>query len=234
LHGAKDDGVLLGKILDREQRRCMVWDIERGSSNEIEPEPWQTDTCIGGWHYDKGVFERHRYKSSKTVVQTLIDVVSKNGNLLLDVPLKGDGSPDSDEIAIVEGIAKWMEVNKEAILGTRPWKVLGEGPQMATAAPLKAQGFNEGHGRQFSAEDVRFTTKGDTLYVFVMGAPSAAVNIKSLGTDAKLLQKSISAITLLGSTEKLKWSQTADALVIEKPKGQISEAATVFKITPKG
>jgi alpha-L-fucosidase len=233
LHGSREGGVLLGKILDPEQRQCMVWDIERGSSNVIEPEPWQTDTCIGAWHYDKGVFDGHRYKSAKTVVQTLIDVVSKNGNLLLSVPLKGDGSLDADEIAIIEGIADWMEVNKEAIHGTRPWKVLGEGPQMASAAPLQAQGFNEGKGRKLGSDDLRFTAKGDTIYAFVMGSPTAAVTMKSLGSNAKLLDRPIATISLLGSSETLKWSQTDDALVIEKPQGRTSDTATVFKISLK-
>ncbi|OHB64490.1 MAG: alpha-L-fucosidase [Planctomycetes bacterium RBG_13_60_9] len=229
-----NDGVLFGKVLSAEQRKCMAWDIERGSSNQIEPYPWQTCTCIGSWHYDRGIFDRHRYKTTKTVVHMLIDVVSKNGNLLLSVPLKGDGTPDSDEIAVVEGIAKWMEVNKEAIHGTRPWKVFGEGPQMASAEPIRAQGFNEGRGKPFTTEDVRFTTKGDTLYALIMGAPNTAVSIKSLGADAKLLEKPISEVTLLGSDEKLKWSQTGDALVIETPQNSPSDIAIVFKITPKG
>ncbi len=228
-----NDGVLFGKILNAEQRKCMAWDIERGSANVIEPQPWQTDTCIGGWHYDISLFNRHRYKTTRTVVHTLVDVVSKNGNLLLNIPLKGDGTPDSDEIAIVEGIAKWMTVGKEGIQGTRPWKVFGEGPQMASAAPIQAQGFNEGRGKPFTAEDVRFTTKGDTLYAFIMGAPTNAVSIKSLGTDAKLLDKAVSEITLLGSDEKLKWSQNADALVIDKPRALPSEIAIVFKIAAR-
>ncbi|PTY01376.1 alpha-L-fucosidase, partial [Opitutaceae bacterium EW11] len=150
VHGG--DGVLFAKILTPDQRQCMAWDIERGVSNELEPTPWQTDTCIGEWHYNKAVFEQHRYKSTKTVVQTLIDVVSKNGNLLLSVPVKGDGSLDSDEIEIVEGIARWMQVNQEAIHGTRPWKVFGEGPQMADYKPLSGPGFNEGMGKPFTAE----------------------------------------------------------------------------------
>ncbi len=232
-HGNSDDGVLFGKILNAEQRKCMAWDIERGAANEILPQPWQTDTCIGSWHYDVGIFERHRYKTARTVVHTLIDVVSKNGNLLLSVPLKGDGTPDSDEIGIVEGIAKWMEVNKEAIHGTRPWKVFGEGPQMASAAPISAQGFNEGRGKPFTAEDVRFTMKGETLYAILMGAPTNAVTIKSLGTNAKLIEKRISKITMLGSGENLQWSQSADALVIETPQSQPSDIAVVFKITPE-
>jgi hypothetical protein len=144
------------------------------------------------------------------------------------------GAPDSDETAVVEGLAKWMEVNQEAIHGTRPWKVFGEGPQMASAAPIRAQGFNEGRGRPFTAEDVRFTMKGDTLYGIVMGAPDTAVSIKSLGENAKLSERPISEITLLGSDEKLKWSQTADALVIETPQNQPSDVAIVFKIIPKG
>lgn len=233
-HGANDDGVLFGKVLNAEQKQCMAWDIERGSSNEIEPHPWQTDTCIGSWHYDKGIFDRHRYKSARTVVHTLIDVVSKNGNLLLSVPLKGDGTPDADEIAIVEGIAAWMEVNQEAIHGTRPWKVFGEGPQMASAAPIQAQGFNEGRGKAFTAEDARFTTKGETLYAFIMGAPTNAVSIKSLGTDAKLLEKPISAVTLLGSEEKLRWQQLPEGLVIDPPQKSPSAIAIVFKISTKG
>ena len=235
-HGKKDDGVLFGKILDAEQKQCMAWDIERGSSNQIEPYPWQTCTCIGGWHYDRGVFDRHHYKSAKTVVHTLIDVVSKNGNMLLSVPLRGDGTPDADEIAIVEGIADWMEVNQSAIIATRPWKVLGEGPQMATAAPLSAQGFNEGKGKPFTAEDVRFTQSknGQTLYAIIMGVPTNAVAIKSLGTDAKLLDKKISKITLLGSKEKVKWTQTADALTLEAPQAKPSDIAIVFEIALKG
>ena len=232
-YGKKSDGVLFGKILDAEQKKCMAWDIERGSSNQIEPYPWQTCTCIGGWHYDKGVLDRHHYKSAKTVVHTLIDVVSKNGNLLLSVPVKGDGTIDADEIAIVEGIAKWMEVNQSAIIATRPWKVLGEGPQMASAAPLSAQGFNEGKGKPFTAEDVRFTQSknGKTLYAIIMGSPTNTVTIKSLGTNAKLLETKIAKITLLGSKEKVKWAQTADALTIEAPEAKPSNIAIVFKIT---
>jgi alpha-L-fucosidase len=231
--GKGDDGVLFGKVLNAEQRQCMAWDIERGAANQILPQPWQTDTCIGSWHYDKGIFDRHGYKTAKTVVHMLADIVSKNGNLLLSVPLRGDGTPDSDEIAIVEGIAKWMDVNKESIHGTRPWKVFGEGPQMASAAPIQAQGFNEGRGKPFTAEDVRFTTKGDTLYAIIMGAPTNAVNIKSLGSSAKLLDKPVSQVTLLGCAEMLKWSQTANALVVEGVQSQPGNFAVVLKIVTR-
>ena len=228
-HGS--DGVMFNKILEADQRQCMAWDIERGTSSVIEPQPFQTDTCLGNWHYEQKIHDEHGYKSAKTVVHTLIDVVSKNGNLLLNVPLRGDGTPDDDELAIVEGIAEWMQVNQEAIHGTRPWKILGEGPQMAVAAPLQGPGFNEGKGKPFTAEDVRFTTKGGVLYAIIMGAPKTAVAIKSLGGGAKLLDAKITGVSLLGSGEIMKWSRLNDALVIEVPQKVSSEIANVFEIT---
>lgn len=229
-HGGKLEAVYNGKILDEEQRKCMVWDIERGQSNRIEPFVWQTDTCLGVWHYDKGVFESHNYKTAKTVIHTLADIVSKNGNLLLSVPVRADGTIDSDEVKIVEGIAAWMDINGESIFGTRPWKVFGEGPAIESAAPINAQGFNEGTGKPFTAEDVRFTQKGDTLYAIVLGWPTQSLKIKSLGKKTNLLDKEIANIQLLGSEEKIDWSRDDDALTIEPPQNKPSDAAVVFKI----
>jgi len=231
-HGTNDDGVLFGKVLTPDQRQCMVWDIERGQANEIEPLPWQTDTCLGNWHYDRKLYERHGYKTTKTVVQTLADVVSKNGNLLLSVPVRADGTIDDDEVKIVEGIADWMAVNKECIFGTRPWKVFGEGPASAGAA-LNAQGFNEGRGRQFTAADFRFTTRDHTLYAIELGWPTNGATIQSLGKSAGLLDGKIRKIELLGSRGKIKWQQTADALVLAQPKTQPNDFAIVYKITVK-
>jgi alpha-L-fucosidase len=228
LHG--DNGMLFGKVLTDDQRECMAWDIERGVSNRIEPHPWQTCTCLGQWHYDKLVLEEHRYKSAETVVHMLIDIVSKNGNLLLSVPLRGDGTPDSEELEILEGIAGWMEVNGEAIHGSRPWKVFGEGPQIASAAEIQAQGFNEGRSKPFTAEDVRFTTKDGALYAFVMGVPKDGIAIRSLGSDAKLLDGRIVAVSLLGSDESISWQQDSDALRIVSPGRAPCEFALVFKI----
>jgi alpha-L-fucosidase len=216
-------GVLFGKVLTEEQRHCMTWDIERGASNRIEPLPWQTDTCIGSWHYDRSHFEKHNYKSTKTVIHTLADVVSKNGNLLLSIPVRGDGTIDADEVKIVEGIAAWMDVNRECIFGTRPWKVFGEGPA-SEGAPIQAQGFNEGKGKATTVEDIRFTKKGNTLYAIVLGKPTKPVVIKSLAGEK------IASITLLGSNEKIRWSKAADALTMEPPQKTPSDIAIVFKI----
>ena len=230
-HG--DDGVLFGKGLEPDQKHCMALDIERGRSHVIEPLPWQTDTCLGDWHYNRGVFQGHAYKSARTVVHTLIDVVSKNGNLLLNVPLDGDGVPDSDEIAIVEGIAGWMQINQEAIHGTRPWKVMGEGPQMAASGADSGSNFNEDKVKPFTAEDVRFTTKGGKLYAILMGAPKSAVNIKSLGTAAALLDAPIASVRLVGADTAPVWSQSSGALTIEAPASVPNDIAIVFEITPR-
>ena len=231
LHQGRLEAVMFAKVLDAQQRQCMVWDIERGQSNRIEPQPWQTDTCLGDWHYKRAIFEQHGYKTTKTVIHTLADVVSKNGNLLLNVPVRGDGTIDSDELAIVEGIARWMDVNRECIFGTRPWKVCGEGPALENAVPITAQGFNEGKGKPFSAEDIRFTTKGGVLYAIVLGWPANDLPIKSLGTAAGLLEKPVTGVSLLGSEEKIQWSQTAAALTITPPKNQPADDAIVFKIS---
>ncbi|MBB6110489.1 alpha-L-fucosidase [Mucilaginibacter lappiensis] len=230
-HG-KLQAALFAKMLDEQQRKCMIWDIERGQSNQIEPLPWQTDTCIGGWHYDRRLFDNKGYKSAKTVIHTLVDVVSKNGNLLLNIPVRGDGTIDSEERAIVEGVAAWMQINSEAIYGTRPWKVFGEGPAMESAVPINEQGFNEGKGKPFTADDIRFTTKGQTLYVIAMGWPGEKGSlIKSLATSSPQLKgKKITGVSILGYNDKLNWQQNADGLKVQMPAQQPGKNALVFKI----
>jgi len=227
-HGS--DGVLFGKILQPDQKECMALDIERGRSHVIEPLPWQTDTCLGNWHYDVGVYSRKEYKSAETVVHTLIDVVSKNGNLLLSVPLRGDGTPDDEEIAIIEGIAAWMQINQQAIHGSRPWKIMGEGPQLEATEAGNGSNFNEHQVKPFTADDVRFTTKDGALYAFVMAAPKGRISIKSLGTSRGLLTAPIRDVSMLGSTEKLEWKQTAEELSIACPQTTPNTIAVVFKI----
>ena len=193
----KLDVVINGKVLDELQRQCMVLDIERGQSNQLEPLIWQTDTCLGNWHYQRSLFEQHGYKSAKTVIQTLADVVSKNGNLLLSVPVRGNGTIDSDEKAVVEEIGRWMAPNGESIFGTRPWKIFGEGPAQDKAAPLTAQGFNEGKGVPFCAQDIRFTTKGDTLYAIALGWPAdGKLLIRSLSEGNPLRTEPVRAVSL--------------------------------------
>ncbi|MCW0483027.1 alpha-L-fucosidase [Gaoshiqia sediminis] len=220
--------VINGKILDENQRKAMVWDIERGQSNDIEPLPWQTDTCIGSWHYDRSIYETKRYKSAKTVIHMLVDVVSKNGNLMLNIPVRGDGSIDELERQVVEEIGGWMKLNGESIYGTRPWKVFGEGPAQESAAALSAQGFNEGKGKPFSAEDIRFATKGEVLYAIVMGWPEdGVVKIKSLAAASADYPKEINKVELVGTKQPLKFERTLDGLLVYFPKEEVSDSYAV-------
>jgi len=231
-HGGKLEAVLNGKVLTPEQQKCMVWDIERGQSNQIEPFVWQTDTCIGSWHYNRQIYDKNEYKTPQTVIHTLADVVSKNGNLLLSVPVRGDGSIDEKETAIVEGIASWMAVNRESIFGTRPWSVFGEGPAIESAAPLSGQGFNEGKGKPFGAEDIRFTAKGNALYAIVMGWPTdGKVRIKTLRSGNTALKHSVNKVQLLGHSESLSFTPTGDALEVTLPNRKPSDYAHCLKIT---
>lgn len=226
-HKGKLEAVLFGKILTEEQKKCMVWDVERGSPDKIQPDAWQTCTCIGDWHYNRAVYDGNRYKSAKDVVLMLVDVVSKNGNLLLNIPVRGDGSIDEKERAVVEGIAQWMDINKESIFDTRPWKIFGEGPTAEAANPINAQGFNEGR-MKYSAKDIRFNQKGKVLYATLMGIPQEQILIKSLAKS--LLKTKIRKIELLGSDEKLVWKQDDDVLSIGKPMQTPNNIALVFKI----
>jgi alpha-L-fucosidase len=230
LHGGRLEAVLNGKVLNEKQRECMVWDIERGQANDILPQPWQTDTCIGDWHYNRSVFEQHRYKDAKTVIRMLADIVSKNGNLMLNIPVRGDGTIDDDEVAVLEKVANWMDINRQCIFGTRPWKVFGEGPASGGSA-LSAQGFNEGKGKPLSADDVRFTTKTGVIYVIVLGVPMQDVKVKSLGSAAGLLTGKLDKIELLGSKEKIHWSRSPEALSITAPRKCPCEEAVVFKLS---
>ena len=235
-HGGRNEGVINTKRLNEQQRKALVYDIESGKSEGILAEPWQTDTCIGKWHYNRAVFQNHQYKDAGTVIRMLADIVSKNGNLMLSVPLRRDGTPDEQEVQIVSGIGAWLKVNGEALYATRPWKVYGEGPS-AEAPPEKGEhgGIKDAPAKPFTPEDIRFTQSkdGTTLYAIVMAVPQAAVRIKSLGAGSNLLEKKITGISLLGSDAKPEWKQEAEALVVQPVQKWPSQNVVAFKITLK-
>jgi alpha-L-fucosidase len=227
-HNGNNEAVMNTKALKEDKRKCLVMDIERGKADGILPEPWQTDTCLGGWHYVAGLYKRHGYKTPTTVIHLLVDIVSKNGNLLLSVPVKGDGTIDSDEVAILEDIAKWMEPNSEAIFGTRPWKVFGEGFQQAKSASFH---LNERKPQVYTSEDIRFTTKGDTLYATAFVWPETGkLTIKTLGKRQTAIKGDISGIQLLGSDAKVEYSREDKGLVVTMPSQKPCEHAWVLKI----
>ena len=198
-----------------------VQDLERGVMDKICPAPWQTDTCVGGWYYDANLFKAHGYKSTATVIQMLCDIVSKNGNLLLNFPPRPDGTLDDDELKILDGMAAWIAVNGEAIYGTRPWKVFGE-----SSHKLQGGMFNEGALR-YTAKDIRFTTKGGSLYAIALGWPEdRRLTVRSLATAAG----KISGVTLLGYAGDLSWSQAAEGLIVILPEKKPCEHAFALKV----
>jgi len=211
-----------------------VFDVERGVVESIWPMPWQTDTCIGDWHYNK---ERvGHYKSAKTVIDLLVDIVSRNGNLMLNFPLPASGMLDNDELVVLDGISRWMAVNSEGIYASRPWKLFGEGP-VADGASKKgnAAAFNEGARKDMTYEDVRFTTKGGALYAFVMGWPDSGgqVAIKALGASGPHASANIADIQLLGHG-KVTYRMEQDGLKIQLPDRRPGEHAFAFKISGQG
>jgi alpha-L-fucosidase len=174
-------------------------DIERGRADRIRAEPWQTDTSIGDWFYRRG----DRYRSAGDVIHELADIVSKNGNLLLNVPPRADGSLDRETVSILKGIGQWMTVNREAIYATRPWQRFGE-------------------------DDVRFTTKDDALYAVSLKWPERELLIKCLGTDAA--GKAVRSVDLLGHDTTLVFQQDAAGLRITLPVKKPCAHAYSFRI----
>ena len=221
-------GLVFGRGLSETQRQALTWSVERGAPDSMQPLPWQTDTCLGDWHYNRGIYNAKRYKSAKLIVQTLSDIVSKNGNLLLSVPVRGDGTIDELERGIVEHIGLWLAANGEAIYGTRPWKIFGEGPTASEEKPLKLAGFNEGKGAPHTQEDLRFTAKGDDVFVIVLDRPTKLIVVKAMGVGGKL-ERAIAAVEVLGSSEPVKWEQTGIGLTIQPPANVPAEDVAVMR-----
>ena len=230
LHGGKTEAVVFGKILDERQRRAITWDVERGAPNEIFPEPWQTCTCLGGWHWNEGISRSNGYKQAPQVVKMLVDVVSKNGNLLLSVPLRADGTFDEYEHRILEGIRVWLDQNGECIYGTCPCAKFGEGPVAEADIKMNAQGFNEGSYAKMDAREIRFTQTAEALYAIALGWPEdGRLVIRSLAKGNALFPKNIRRVELLGYGQ-LNAEQTSEGLILMLPETRTNEIAPVLRL----
>ena len=233
-HGGKMEAVLNGKNIPDNVAKALVADYERGLTSGIMPHVWQSETCIGEWHYRRGLFEAPgqygRYLPPRDVIHWMIDTVSKNGTFILNVPGKPDGTIDSKEIAVIDGITAWMQVNGEAIYETRPWKISGEGEHS-----IKAGAFQGNSIASLNAHDIRFTrNKANTvIYAIVLGWPTEPVVVKALGTSAATNPGKIARVELIGTDAKVEWKQTADGLTAELPKGYTPAAdyAAALKVT---
>ena len=222
--------VVFGKILSDDQKKALVWDVERGAPNEIMPEPWQCCNCIGNWHYNTEFYENNWYKDAHTVAKLLVDIVSKNGNMLLSVPLRADGTFDEKEEAILREFGAWMQVNKESIVATRPWKIFGEGPIADSDITINAQGFNDGNYTRAGADEIRFTQTDNYLYVTALAWPEdGKITVKSLAKSSPLFKGNIRNLELLGYG-KVMFERTAEALVITLPTEPCNTLMPVIKI----
>ena len=196
-----------------------VQDMERGVLAGISPYPWQIDTSIGDWYYKRD----WKYRPVSWTVHMLVDVVSKNGNLLLNVVQRPDGSLDAEVEQMLAQLAAWIEVSGEAIYGTRPWKICGEGKVQA-----KGEHFHEDFA--YSAKDIRFTTKGATLYAIALGWPAEGkLRIRALARSGDGVNR-ISRITLLGAAGDLKFNQDAKALEVTLPAQKPCKYTCTLKI----
>jgi alpha-L-fucosidase len=198
-----------------------VQDYERGVNAGISPYPWQTDTSIGDWFYNKN----WKYRPLSWTVHMLVDIVSKNGNLLLNVVQRPDGTLDPEVETMLHQLADWTKVNGEAIYGTRPWLVYGEGS-------VRARGGAMREDAAFTASDIRFTAKGGSLYVIALGWPEGGkLIVKSLAKTPVPAQNSIEKVELLGRSGELKFSQSSDGLIVELPAEKLSDLTCSLRIT---
>ena len=218
-HGGKMEAVTTIKEVPDRLAKAVVADYERGLTSKIMPYPWQSETCIGEWHYNRALFDKPGeyggYLQPRDVIHWMIDTVSKNGTFILNIPGKPDGTIDRKEIAVLDGITAWMQVNGEAIYETRPWKLYGEGPDM-----VKSGSFQGASISKLNAKDIRFTrNKTNTaIYAIALGWPVGEFVIQSLGTASAAQPGKIAHVQLLGAGERLKWKQTAEGLRVELPK----------------
>ena len=223
---------------------AATYDMEKGQADKLRKLPWQTDTTLNdGWFYlgkqkSKAYYEHPKQlfdedgspshpelrMNAGLVIDNLVDIVSKNGNLLLNIGQRADGSLPEFYIDELKKIGAWLKINGDAIYDTRPWKIFGEGPTNVEEGNFKEP------DKPFTVEDIRFTTNGETLYAIGMAIPKKSIKIESLGGNKHLLKKKIWNIELLGYKGDLKWKQKTKFLEIEYPKDADLHYAVSFKI----
>ena len=220
-----DEGVITYKH-DCFMFGTAVVDVERGQFAETKPYFWQTDTAVAknSWCYT----ENNVYKTPNELICDLVDIVSKNGTMLLNIGPKADGSIPEKDRAILLEIGKWLKVNGEAIYGSKVWRVFGEGPTKIPEGP-----FTDSQEKRFTSEDIRFTVNGSNLYATVLSYPEdGVVTIKSLAEPSGLtsyFQGAIEDVSALGFSEKVQWERQKEGLVIRSTSIK-SPYPVVFKI----
>lgn len=220
-----DAGAAINFKLDAFPLGTGLWDVERGQAADIRPDFWQTDTSVSrsSWGYT----ENQQWKTPTTIVHDLIDIVAKNGALLLNIGPKSDGTIPDEEQKILLEIGKWLGVNGEAIYGTRPWRVFGEAPTVHLSGS-----FTDNKKRDpFTSADIRFTTSPDTLYATLLEWPAhGRALVRSLSPNLRLWSGAMKSVRILGCAEALNWSIGPDGLRVQLPERKPCDHAYVLKI----
>jgi alpha-L-fucosidase len=220
---ARKQGVVLTYKDEDFPANAATLDVERGKLDAIRLLPWQTDTSVSihSW----GFVQNDQYRDAKSLIDELVDVVSKNGNLLLNVGPRSDGTIPDEARAILLQMGAWLKTNGEAIYGSRPWLVYGEGPTRVASSALDTD------IQQYTPEDIRFTTNNGALYAIALGRPaSGELHIHTLYGGAPYLPGPVCSVSLLGASGELAWTQMDDGLHIKLPAAMPDEPAFVFRI----
>jgi len=210
--------------LDAMEKHSAVLDVERGQLNDIRPLYWQTDTSISNKSW--GYIEHDSFKSPQAIVHQLVDIVSKNGNLLVNIGPRSDGTIPDEVQTVLREVGSWLKINGEAIYGTRPWKIYGEGP-----TKIVEGAFHDTEAQPFTDRDFRFTTKNDALYVCELGWPSGGEAVTHSFTTAQLAGRKIASVSLLGSTSAIAFDLQNDGMHLRLPAQPVGKYAHCFKVT---
>ena len=206
--------------------KAGVRDFERGQADHIIADHWQTDTSISNESW--GYIEHDTFKSPEFLIHELIDIVSKNGNLLLNFGPRSDGTIPDEIKTRLEDMGGWLKVNGDGIYGTTPWKSFGEGPTQVTGGA-----FHDTDTKPYTPEDFRFTAKGNAVYVIGMTCPTdGKATIHAMGTTHEGAAIPIGKVELLGSSDKVEWTQGADVLSVTLPANAVCKYAYTLKLTP--
>jgi len=216
---ARDQGVVLNYKLDNMMPGSGTLNIERGQAADILAQPWQTETSVSpdSWGYAEG----DTYKSPDEIVQLLADVVSKNGNLLLNIGPKADGTIPDEAKNILLAVGQWLKLNGEAIYGSRPWQHFGEGPTQVAAGTMQ-----DTKTKPYTPDDFRFTTRDGHLYAIELEWPSNGQAVIHSITPTTAVRK----VTLLATGTSIAFHQKEDGLHLELPKRPAGVHAYVYRI----
>ena len=236
-HGGNLQAVIVSNGNSVVEQQAITNNLERNMTLDLLRLPWNKGSTVGPWHYSIADYNKG-YAKSATWIHLLVDVVRKNGTLLLSFPLPGHGKLDDKAIAVLDDMTAWMAVNSECIYDARPWTIYGEVPTVKNDATARETAGNppRGLGPALTASDIRFTTKGDVLYAVVMGKPDGGkANIKSLATNSPHYQGEIGSVQLLGSSGNLEITRDENGLSVTLPtqRTKSDEFGIALKTIPK-